>query len=248
MLNKKIALILIIISVFGISGCTSLNSKKDVIKITSENAHSKADISNENKSISLDTGAKLLEDGKTDEAVKFFEEYKDFFSQDTMYYFYAGKAYLKAENKVKALKNFLEYIARSNDNSKNDEIREDINKLTEPVFGTEKIGQIYLSDKADTVKRIAGIPKQAFHPDTKEIFASVEVVNPQKTDKIKINWIFLNDKNEDIPVNSSEFSVSSSQTVLLSIKAPVAGWIAGNYKMQVFVNEEKTSSLKFYIF
>jgi tetratricopeptide (TPR) repeat protein len=159
-----------------------------------------------------------------------------------------AEAYEKANMRNKATENYVNYVFKSNDVSKNIEIRNKLNKISEPVVGNDIIGRISLTDRADVIKNSAIGTMQAFNPDTPIIFASIEVINAKKTDKIEVKWDFIGNKEEVLPVNSSEFVVSGAKTVLLSIKSPVAGWPTGNYEMQVFVNGIKNSALKFYVF
>lgn len=274
-------LILIFLSVFFLSGCWLKNSNNDVIKITSEKVFDNRIIKN-GKVLSLSTGINLLESGNTDAAIKFFNEYENFYSKNPRYYYYLGQAYLnkklytkacysfekalaidnsqyslflnladtyeKAKLANKATENYVNYVFKSNDASKNSEIRNKINNLAVQSIGSNVIGRISLTDRADVMKNSAIGIMQAFSPDTPVIFASVELIAAKKSDNIQVKWCFLRNKEESLPVNSTEFNVLGSKTVLLSIKSPVAGWPNGKYEMQIYVNGIKNSSLKFYVF
>jgi len=154
----------------------------------------------------------------------------------------------KSLKQCKTVENYVNYAFKNNDASKNPEIRNELNKIALPIVGNDVIGRISLADRADVIKNSAIGIMQAFSPETPIIFASVEVINAKKPKLIKIKWNFISTKGKIIPVNSSNFNVSGSKTILLSIKSPFTGWPIGNYEMQVFVNGIKNSSLKFYIF
>ncbi len=163
-------------------------------------------------------------------------------------YFNIAEAYEKAKLKNKASENYADYIFNTNQSDKINEVRNKINSLSNVEVGTDIIGRISLSDRADVLKNFAIGYMQAFSPDTPIIFASVEFINAKKTDKININWNFINSEKEILPVNQLEFNISGSKTVLLSIKSPVSGWPSGKYEMRVLVNNVKNSSIKFYVF
>ena len=159
-----------------------------------------------------------------------------------------AEAYEKANTENKAVKNYINYVFKSNDASKNIEIRNKLNKIAIESIGNDIIGRISVTDRADVIKNsVIGI-MQAFNPDTPMIYASVELINPKKSDIIQVKWNFIGNKEEILPVNSSEFNDLGSKTVLLSIKSPVTGWPTGKYEMQIFVNGIKNSSLNFYVF
>jgi len=277
---KKIFIFLAMTTIF-LSGCLLKTNTNDVIKITSENQAGNINIK-VNKTLSLSTGINLLESGDVDEAIKFFQEYEDFYSKNSKFYYYFAQAYFKkglylkasdkfekalaidnkktdlflniaqayekANNKNKAVENYINYVFRSEDTSKNIEIRNKLNNFTVQKIGNNIIGRISLTDRAEIMKNSAIGMMQAFNPDTPMIFASVEIINAKKSDKIKIKWNFLSAKEEIIPVNSTEFNVLGAKTVLLSIKSPVSGWPTGKYEMRLFVNGVENSSLKFYVF
>lgn len=157
-------------------------------------------------------------------------------------------AYENANVQNKAVENYVNYVFKSNDSSKNSEIRDKLNKLSVQMIGTDVIGRISLTDRADVMKNSAIGIMQAFNPDTPLIFASVELINAKKSDKIQVIWNFIGNKGEIIPVNTSKFNIFGSKTILLLIKSPVTGWPTGKYEMCVLVNGIKNSSLKFYIF
>jgi len=159
-----------------------------------------------------------------------------------------AESYEKANNKNKAVESYVNYVFESNDTSKNIEIRNKLNNIIVQELGNGVIGRISLTDRADVIKNSAIGMMQAFSPNTPVIFASIEVINAKKSDKITVKWNFIGNKEEILPVNSSEFDVSGLKTVLISIKSPVTGWPTGKYEMQIFVNGVKNSSLKFYIF
>ena len=159
-----------------------------------------------------------------------------------------AEAYEKANAKNKAAENYVNYVFKSNDASKNMEIRNKLNKIAIESIGNDIIGRISVTDRADVIKNsVIGI-MQAFNPDTPMIYASVELINPKKSDIIQVKWNYIGNKEEILPVNSSEFNDLGSKTVLLSIKSPVTGWPTGKYEMQIFVNGIKNSSLNFYVF
>ena len=277
---KKI-LIFLTVAAFLLSGCLLKNNSNDVIKITSESSAANKFIKI-NKTLSLSTGIDLLESGNVDGAIKFFNEYEDFFLKNPKFYLYLGQAYFKkglylkasgafskaltldnsrhdlllniaesyekANMKNKAAENYINYVFNSNDTSKNNEIRNKLNKWAEPSLGNDIIGRFSLTDRADITKNSAIGTMQAFNSDTPIIFASVELINAKKTDNIEIKWNFIDNKGEILPVNSAKFNDSGSKTILLSIKSPIKGWPEGNYEMQIFVNGIKNSLLNFYVF
>jgi len=159
-----------------------------------------------------------------------------------------ANAYEQANLKNKATENYVNYVFKSNDTSKNSEIRDKLNNLAVQLIGTDIVGRISVTDRADVMKNSALGIMQAFNPDTPLIFASVELINAKKSDKIQVIWNFIGNKGEIIPVNSSKFDILGSKIILLSIKSPVSGWPTGKYEMWVLVNGIKNSSLKFYIF
>lgn len=159
-----------------------------------------------------------------------------------------AETYEKANVRNKAVENYVKYVFKSNDASKNIELRNKLNKLAIESIGNDVVGRISVTDRADVIKNSAIGLMQVFNPDTPMIFASVELINAKKSDIIQVKWNFIGNKKEIIPVNSSEFNVSGSKTVLLSIKNPITGWPTGKYEIQIFVNGIKNSSLKFYIF
>ena len=159
-----------------------------------------------------------------------------------------ANAYEQANIKNKATENYVNYVFKSSDASKNSEIRNKLNNLAVQLIGTDIVGRISVTDRADVMKSSALGVMQAFNPDTPLIFASVELINAKKSDKIQVIWNFIGNNGEIIPVNSSEFNISGSKTILLSIKSPVTGWPTGKYEMCVLVNGIKNSSLKFYMF
>lgn len=277
---KKI-LLSAVLSVFILSGCLLRNDSKDVIKITSENESIK-NFTKNGKVLSLSTGINLLDAGDEDGAIKFFEEYEDFYSKDYKFYYYLGRAYFEkglykkasrcferalafdksrynlylniayayknAKLYDKASENFVNYIFKSNDSAKIPEIINELNKVAVPAFGTGAVGKVSLSDRADLINNSTVGTKQAFNSDTPIIFASVEIIKPEKNNRISVIWNFTGNNSEIIKINSSEFSVSSSKTVLVSINNPISGWPTGKYEMQILVNGIKNSSLKFYVF
>ncbi|MEI8389499.1 MAG: hypothetical protein WCG23_06395 [bacterium] len=277
---KKI-LIFLTVAAFLLSGCLLKNNSNDVIKITSESSAANKFIKI-NKTLSLSTGIDLLESGNVDGAIKFFNEYEDFFLKNPKFYLYLGQAYFKkglylkasgvfekaltldnsrndlflniaesyekANIKNKAAENYVNYVFNSNDTSKNNEIRNKLNKWAEPCLGNDIIGRFSLTDRADIVKNSAIGIMQAFNSETPMIFASVELINTQKTDNIDVKWSFIDNKGEILPVNSAKFNESGSKTILLSIKSPTKGWPEGNYEMQILVNGIKNSLLNFYVF
>jgi tetratricopeptide (TPR) repeat protein len=159
-----------------------------------------------------------------------------------------AEVYKKQKNNKKASEYLINYIFKTNDSSKFATVRTELNKIAEPAQSSGLLGKISLSDKAIISKnKIEGL-KQAFAPETEEIFAEIEMVNASNVNKIKAKWNFITAKGEEIPVNSTEFSVEGTKPVLVSIKSPVTGWIAGKYEFSVLVNGVKTASLKFYVF
>lgn len=274
-MKKK--LIFLVLPVFLLSGCLIKNNSQDIIKITSEKNSNKI-----NKSLSLSVGVELLNSGKTDSAIQYFNDCREYYSQNSDFYYYLGQAYFKnnkfteaagnfekalaidnkryklfleianayekANIKNKAVENYVSYIFKSDDTLKISEIRNKLNDLAAESIGNNIIGRISVTDKADMIKNTAIGAMQAFNPDTPLIFASVELINPQKTDKVQVEWNYISVNEEIIPVNVSEFYSDKSKTVLLSIKSPVAGWPPGKYEMRVLVNGIKNSSLNFYIF
>jgi tetratricopeptide (TPR) repeat protein len=264
-------LIFIFLSVFFLSGCFLRNNTKDVIKITKVNKTSSLltgikllnsgktdaaikffseyeEVYSQNPEYHYYIGQAYYKKRLYSKAYTSFKNSLALDSSRYSLYLNIADTYEKANIKNKAAENFANYVFKSSDSSKNIEIRNKLNKLAEPVIGNDVIGRISLADRADIIKNsVIGI-NQAFSPDTPIIFASIEVINSKKTDIIQIKWDYINDKEESIPVNSSEFNISGSKTVLLSIKSPVEGWPAGKYEIQVLVNNIKNSSLKFYIF
>lgn len=193
-------------------------------------------------------GQALFKKGLYKESSKVFK--KSLALNNKQYGLYLDIAYAceKANLPTEATENFINYVFKSNNYSKNTEIRDELNKIARPQIGNGIIGKFFVTDKAEISKNTAIGIKQAFFPETSAIFASVDLINAEKSDKIQIKWVFVTDKNEYIPVNSSEFSFSGSKTVLSSIKSPISGWVAGKYEMQVFLNNIKNSSLQFYVF
>lgn len=277
---KKILIFLAVIIFLVLFGYLFKGNSDDVIKITSETSPSKFTFNG--KVVSLKTGINLLKAGKIDEAIKFFNEYQDFFSDNPKYYYYSGQAYFKkglyqkasacfekalsfdntnynlyldlahayekAKNNNKAAENLVNYVFKSNDLSKNPEIRNELNRLACETLGSGVVGRISVTDQAELTKNSAIGLKQAFSSETPVIFASIELINSKENDVIQANWNFINNNGETIPVNSSKFSYTGSKTVLLSIKNPVTGWPIGKYELQILTNGTKNSTKYFYIF
>lgn len=168
----------------------------------------------------------------------------------TQYNLYLNIAYAYENAKInnKASENFINYVFKSTDSSKNLEIKSELNKIAVPVTSKTVTGKVFLTDQADLINNSAIGLKQVFNPDTPVIFASAEIIKPAKNTKIRINWNFLKDNSEVIPVNSSEFNISNPKTILTSISNPVTGWPTGKYEMLIFVNGIKNTVINFYIF
>ena len=193
-------------------------------------------------------GQAYYKKGLFSKASKSFEKALAIDNSQTGLFLDIANAYEKANIRNKAIENYVNYVFKSNDASKNIEIRNKLNKLAAPSVGNDVIGRISLTDRSDAIKNSAIGIMQSFSPDTPIIFASVELINAKKSDQIQVKWNFISNKEEIVPVNSSEFNVAGTKTILLSINNPVAGWPSGKYEMQIFVNGIKNTSLNFYIF
>ena len=269
---KKILLITLIVNLFLISGCSLNKNKKDVIKVTSEKTNSVSidtgikmleagnadgavkffeeyeDIFSKDPSYYQYLGNAYYTLGSYKKAAVLYEKSKKMGNNSNQLILDLAYAYLNAKNKTKAVKNFVSYASKNNDGDKIRKIRTELNSLLETTIGSNIIGRISLSDNANIAKNTISDSMRVFEPDTPIIFLSVEVINPEKNDKITINCDFVTRKGKNIPVNSTEFSAGESKTVLTSVKSPVTGWPPGIYSVTIYVNGEKNSTVKFYVF
>ncbi len=161
---------------------------------------------------------------------------------------YLGRAYEKTGNRKKAIKTLYEYLLRESDAYAIQKTGKEINSLAQPVVGKNIIGRISVTDEIIREKSLALSSKILFKRDTPEIFTSLEVIEAAYDTKIDVKWYYLVSNDKKMKVNSSSFKVEGSKNALVSIKNPSSDWPAGKYKLEIFVDNEKNTSLNFYIF
>jgi len=257
----------LILSSFLLSGCG--NSSDEVIKVTSP----KTPVKN-GKKLSLQDGLELLQAGKTDEAISFFVDYKDFFVNDFHYFNYLGDAYVKKSNFSRAT---LAYEKSLELNQNQPALLIKIANISEKLNNTQKALEYYVKyvfesgddsqnnsireklNKNTVVTKGTGIvnnffltsknsPEIAFGETTPKILAKINLSSPQKSDTLEVKWMYTTSTGEFMPVNSAKIPEISSNKITSSIKAPSQGWPKGKYAMKIFVNGEENSSCGFYIF
>jgi len=266
-MKKLIAALLL--SNFLLAGCFSNNSSDEVIKVTSP----KTPVKN-GKKLSLSTGVTLMQENKTDEAINFFLDYKDFFSNDFNYFNYLGDAYVKKSKLLKAISAYEKSLAL---NENQPQILLKIADCHEKTNSEKKASEFYIKyifesgdvsqnkaireklNKIATYSTGQGLIKQffvtsktspeiAFDEDIPEIFAKIELIKPKTTDKIELQWKYTTSTGEIISVNSAKLSEISANQITSSLKAPLAGWPKGKYILNIVLNGEANSSCDFYIF
>lgn len=95
-----------------------------------------------------------------------------------------------------------------------------------------KVASVTLSDKIDSTTKAALTSLATFPKDSKLLYASVKVLNPQKGTKVEARW-FLADR----PINSSEvtFTETGDRHVAFSLTAREP-FPPGEYKVQIWLD------------
>jgi len=191
-------------------------------------------------------GLAYIKNNQLNEAIKAWEETTRIDSKYADAYFNLGKAY-KSINKKKARDNYLKYLLlRPNDPYINT-IKDEISKLKKPSIGKGIIGRISTTDEVDFKNNIALTVKDFFKPNTPFIYSCIELVNATKDQIIEVNWFYIMQNNEKIPVNSIKFSGQGSKNVVVSLKKPYTGWPIGKYEEVIFVNGTENTVIPFII-
>ncbi|MDD3012817.1 MAG: tetratricopeptide repeat protein [Candidatus Gastranaerophilales bacterium] len=161
-------------------------------------------------------------------------------------YFNLGKAY-KSFNKKKARDNLLKYLLlRPNDPYINN-IKDEIFLLNDPAIGKGIIGRVSITDEVDLKNNIALSVKNFFKPNTPFIYSCIELVNATKDKNIEVNWFYIMQNNEKLPVNSTKFSGQGSKNVVISLKKPYIEWPSGKYEAVILVNGVENAAVPFII-
>ena len=111
---------------------------------------------------------------------------------------------------------------------------------------TAATGTVHMSTKED------GPPTTAFGASTASIYATNFGEKMKKGDKVKFVWI-LEDGGKTVNPNSkvSEYTAIANGYAngkeYSHLDKPAAGWPLGKWRVDVYVNEVKTASVKFTI-
>jgi len=99
-----------------------------------------------------------------------------------------------------------------------------------------------------TSKEATGVQQQVFRPDTPKIFVNAQVLNVANGVVVRGEWIA--EKTDAAPANyridSAEMTLNGFQNVAnFSLSRPDAGWPAGDYRVDLFVNGKADKSVRF---
>ncbi len=161
--------------------------------------------------------------------------------------YYLSKSYEKIGDRKKALKALYKYLLTETHSYRINLIIKEANSYAEPVIGRGIIGRVSVTDEVIPEKKLALCPKFFIRADALEIFASLEIIEAPHNTGISAKWYHINSENKKKEVNSSTFSVKGSKNELIPLKKPSSGWTAGEYRLEILVENEKNLSLYFYI-
>jgi len=93
-------------------------------------------------------------------------------------------------------------------------------------------------------------PTDKFKPDQAAVHALVSVVDPAPGTKVKGVWVSvdaISTPNYEIDSAVVEFKREGNATVHFTLSRPTNGWPVGNYKIDVYVNDQLAGSAPFSI-
>jgi hypothetical protein len=93
-----------------------------------------------------------------------------------------------------------------------------------------------------------GAAKKVFTPDTAQIFLAASLADVKPGSKLKGVWIA--EKTEvappDYPIDSTEMTVGSLMNrATFSLSKPTAGWPAGDYRVELFIDGKPAGTVRF---
>lgn len=193
-------------------------------------------------------GRAYYADQRYDQAIKRFKRayVLDKSSPDPL--LYLGKAYDKAGNTAKAIKSIYKYILEEQDQLSKQKAADQINLYAKPITGKGIIGRVSVTDRVIKENNLALTSKACFSRKIPEVFASVEVIEAPYDTEIEARWLYVVSEEKKMEVNSASFSLTGSKNALVTLKKPSQDWPVGEYNLEILVNNEKNTSLTFYVF
>jgi hypothetical protein len=109
------------------------------------------------------------------------------------------------------------------------------------------IGRVSMTDKVDFKNNIPLNIEVFFDSSIPVIYSCIELVNGTKSKDIEVNWYYILQNNERLPVNSIKFSGQGSKNVVISLKKPYTEWPIGKYEQVISVNGVENTTVPFII-
>lgn len=181
------------------------------------------------------------------DAIKAWETALKLDSTNPDIYYNLGQACKIAKNNQKASVYLTKYLLLRPNDSQKKLIMEEISKLKEPALGKGIIGRIFISDTYDPKIKTAVGNKGIFVPDTNIIYTSFELIQAPKDTDINVKWHYKAFENQRVPINSYDIKVNGTKNVVLSLSKPKTAWPAGEYEIEIFVNNKLNSLVPFVI-
>lgn len=105
------------------------------------------------------------------------------------------------------------------------------------------IASLTLTDKVDERRKSALIPRTSFPRETREFFASVQVLNPRKGTIVKAEWYF---ERKLVDESDVTFDVAGDRYVAFNlVTASNKPFPNGPYKVKIFLDGKMTHEMDF---